>query len=679
MIYIFFINYLPTEDYGNCNLSLKKLVVTVPACFGITKRKCIKKAAEAVLMKGSNLEIINDSSAAAIAYEYYNLDNDQKTIYKYDIYNNNENLDPVPALLMLNKLILVFDLGGGCFNLSLISLEKKANKLIFDVKSSLGNPNLGGIDFDNKLVDYCIKEFCGKVNINENIIYQNKKAIQILKIKCEIAKKMLDSKDSVVINENNIFENEDLFCIINRADFDRICDDLYKEIEYKLNKILQISKVSPDNVNEILVIGGASNIPKVKQIVKNKFRNSTIIDSLDKDKIVACGAILYSCEKKKSIILNETIPYSLGISIGNKDPISYINHGDKMYKIIKQNSKIPITVSREFRIKIGNKKTLKLSIYEGNNKYVMYNKKIGELNLNLEKGQVGTEINFTILCNLDIDNILNIKVEIPSLQIIKEEVIGKFGDIVKTKSIESNEKISDFVAYKNELKEKSCNIDKIEEKNKEIVLKNCCECCEDILNEYNKNYDKEDAIEDIYNIINELFGYYIEKLKIKNKKENDNKEIIAKIKEKMKYLIDYFDYIENLLSLFTSIHNFDKNMFFEIMINYIELMNNAGINILKKKNKTKNYCSKIYFEICKNTLSKYINEADLDSPDIIEEIKIMYSVQKKINQFVLESFNSNNTINLEDLKSQVKSIKTNENNWLSNTLSLIKSLENDII
>jgi hypothetical protein len=282
---------------------------------------------------------------------------------------------------------------------------------------------------------------------------------------------------------------------------------------------------------------------------------------------------------------------------------------------------------------------------------------------------------------------LNIKVEIPSLQIIKEEVIGKFGDKVKTKSIESNEKISKFVAYKNELKEKSCNIDKIEEKNKEKVLKNCCECCDDILNEYQDNYDKEDAIEDIYNIIKELFGYYIEKLKIIKKKVNDNvndnKEIILKIKEKMKFLIDYFDYIENLLSLFTSIYNFDKNMFFEIMINYIELMNNAGINILKKKNKTKNYCSKMYFEICKNTLSKYVNEADLDSFDIKEEIKIMYNVQKKINQFVLESFDSNNkennSINLEDLKNQIKSIKTNEKNWLTDTLLLIESLESDII
>jgi molecular chaperone DnaK (HSP70) len=252
-------------------------------------------------------------------------------------------------------------------------------------------------------------------------------------MKCEIAKKLLDSKDSIVINENNIYNNEDLFFKISREDFDRICNDLFKEIEYKLNKILKISNVSPDNVNEILLIGGASNIPKVKQIVKNKFKNSTIIDSLDKDKIVACGAILYSCEKKKSITLNETIPYSLGISIGNNDPISYINHGDKMYKIIKQNSKIPITVSREFRIKIGNKKTLKLSIYEGNNKYVKYNKKIGELNINLEKAQVDSEINFTILFNLDIDNNLNVKVEIPSLKITKEEVIGKFGDKVKTK------------------------------------------------------------------------------------------------------------------------------------------------------------------------------------------------------------------------------------------------------
>ena len=146
---------------------------------------------------------------------------------------------------------------------------------------------------------------------------------------------MLDSNDNAIINLNNIYGNEDLFCIVSREDFDKICDDLYKEIEYKINKILKISKISPDNVNEILLIGGSSNIPKVKQIVKNKLTKAPIIDRLDKDKIVTYGAVLYSCEMKKGIILNETIPYSLGINISNGDMMSYFNHGDRMYKIIK--------------------------------------------------------------------------------------------------------------------------------------------------------------------------------------------------------------------------------------------------------------------------------------------------------------------------------------------------------
>lgn len=100
---------------------------------------------------------------------------------------------------------------------------------------------------------------------------------------------------------------------------------------------------------------------------------------------------------------------------------------------------------------------------------------------------------------------------------------------------------------------------------------------------------------------------------------------------------------------------------------------------LKKKNKTKNYCSKIYFENCKNTLSKYIDEAEFGSSDIKEELKIMYNFQKKINQFVLESLNSknkvNNSINLEDLKNQINSIKTNEKKWLMDSLSIIETLE----
>ena len=697
LIYAYLIKKVK-ENARNNGVSFRKAIFTVPACFGITKRLLIKKAVELAGFKESNIQIINGTSAAAIAYAIYNNKSSQNSIFDYNFNifpssNNNkssEDLDSSPISLNINskKTIVIFDLGGGCFDLTLLSIEEKDDFLEFNIKANLGDCNLGGIDFDNKLVDFCIKEFCNKTKINEDRIYMDKKAIKRLKIKCELAKKLLDIKEKVVINVENFFENEDLSVVISIVIYNSICEELYKRIKYKLNKLLKLANKENVNINEVLSIGEASKIPRVKLILRDIFKKTKIVDNIDKDKIVTYGAIIYACEMKKiklkkNIILNELIPYSLGISVANNDGRTFIKYGDKMYKIIEQinvNS-LPFSIKKQFNSKITKNKILELNFYEGNNKYVKYNKKIGELKIEIEEAEVGSLINYDITFELDVNLILKIKVEIPSLKITKDIEIKKSDTIEEVPlELDSNEINSECPKIKEDLKQYSSNIENFKGEDKNRALINCCNCCDDLLNEYKKIYNyKEDVIENIYNIIKKLFTYYLERLKIKNKKENDNEKIILEIDEKIKYIIDYVEYLENLLDIFKDIYNEDKAIFFEIIINYMNIMNKEGVNKLKKKNKTKKYLSKMYFESCANIIKKY--KSELNSSDINYELKLKYITQEKINEYAIELVNisekQNKSIDSRKLTSFIDSIKNKGYIWLKDTCELIDELSNN--
>ena len=246
-IYAYIIKKL-IEIGSDNNVFTRKAVITIPACFGIVKRKLIKKAAKFAGIDETKLQILNESYASALAFEMYIK---KKTYeYNYEIFlaknkakiNEDEGTCPVSLINDSNKLTLIFDLGGGCFDLTLLSIVEKNNKLVFEIKASLGDPNFGCLDFDNKLVDYCIKEFCKKTKNNEDLIYKDKRAIERLKYKCEIAKKILSRKDTenAIINVDDFYNNEDICINMTRNLFNDICDDLYKKIINNIDELLKI-------------------------------------------------------------------------------------------------------------------------------------------------------------------------------------------------------------------------------------------------------------------------------------------------------------------------------------------------------------------------------------------------------------------------------------------------------
>ena len=696
--------YTPEEIYAyiiqklikngtKLNIYTNKVIMTIPSCFGLIKRKLLKKAVKLAGIDESKLQIINESYASALAFELYinkSLEN-LKHNYNYEIFVGenkskiNDGIEASPASLIniSNKLTIIFDLGGGTFDLTLLSIEQKMNKLELNIKATVGDPNFGCGDFDNKLVDYCIKDFCQKFKFNEEDVYKDKKAIQRLKFKCEIAKKIMSRRENVVINVDDFYAKEDLCNYVTRDLFNNICDNLYKKIINKLELLFKISKITANDINEVLLIGGSTKIPKIHQILCDKFTSKKVISNLDKDKIVICGAVLYGCELKKSnrnIIIYDTLPLSIGVGVFNKDIDSYFKHGNIMHKILKQNSKLPISVKKQFQTQIPQNKQIELNFYEGESKFVKYNQKVYDFNVEVPNIEVGKIIKYDVTLEVDINYILKIKIEIPTLEPFEIE-IGKFDK--NEEKIKLKKKLGvynmkfDFAKGKNELLEYSEYLEKFGEKDKNKALKNCCKCCDEIIEAYENNYYREDVIENIFLATRSLFVYYLQRLKIKDKEENDNESIILSIKEKMKNLIKTVGYVENLLEIFRDILKVDKKIFYEIMINYIELMNNEGVNLLMKKNKSRKNYSMIYFRSCYFIIRKI--EKEIDFSGMGEELNRKYEIQKKINEFSIELISSrekgNKSIRFKSLTDIIDSINNKPYKWLKDTLILIGDLQ----
>ena len=672
----------------------KKIVFTVPSCFGIQERELIKRAAKLADIDESKIEMINETSASAIAYELYiNLD---KFKFKYDYnifkldynYLTDGNLTSGPALnSKLNKNILVFDLGAGCFNLSILNLieitEDDKKKIKFKVKANLGNPFFGGIDFDNQLMKYCINEFCKLYKMKEEEIYANKNAIKLLKIRCEIAKKVLSKEENVIIHIKDFIANNDLIVNITRDIFDNICKYLYIEIGNKLNKILKMAKMNKENIKEVLLTGGMSKIPKIFGLLKDMFIQKTIIDYIDSDKIVITGAALYANEldkKNKNFYIHETVISSFGINIINNDMESFLNHGDKMLKFIKKNSYIPSNWEFNFKTKITNKNKINIDIYEGESNFVKFNKKIGNITFyDFEKSMVNKQIKLNMKFELDSYYILKVKVDIPECNQMKEITIGRLekANLKKIKSELQEVGLDyDFIKIKNDLKDYSNKYLNFRDEERNKALINCSKCCEEILIRYKKKYINEHIIEKIYTITKNLFLYYLERLKIKNKQVNDNEQIIMDIKVGMERFIDTDGYNEILIKIFKEISNNNKNIYFSIILNYIELIIEKSINILKLDKQSTQLCFKIYSEKCEKVLENYSKEMKIYELNI--ELLKKIGILQKIIHYLKNFFSDSNDFSIiQNIKNEVSQlIKEDKYKQLRNILILIKNLEN---
>jgi L1 cell adhesion molecule like protein len=639
-------------------IKLTKAIITVPAHFRDNQKEAVKAAAKLAGIEVPRL--IHEPTAAALAYGIgYNLvpENSNTKIKKNNtliITKGGDDSDVAPLAIEKNKSkskenAIVFDLGGGTLDITLLNISKNKEGIInFDVLSSDGDTHLGGSDFDNKLIDYCIQEFCKDTSIKIEDVKQDKKACKRLKIKCENAKKFLSISNETIINIDNFYGNEDLVIKMTRDRFNDLCRDIYERIQELISDILCDLGKDPLEIDEIILVGGATRMPGIKDLLKRIFGDEKVKDNLNPDEAVAFGATMEAAKMgendKINFNLQDINAYNIGIAVHNPDKDDLEKNGLLMNSIIKKYSKIPSSFEKVFKVELRKENTtLSIKIYEGNEKYVNKNTLLGEMSLG-ELGMIG-EIEYKVKFSIDVNSQLTALITVDSLGKQKEEIIKKV-----THGFKDNNKKKIKICKSKEFKSMNVLMDSIKStklKLSEIVdiksklnnLNECCQCYEELIENYLKFIkDNESVYEKVYLSVKDLFSSYIEIIKLSGQ-DKSVQDIIQKIKKYMENLIPSVAYLEDLLEMFVEIKQIDnlKNVFYEIFVNFMELMNKEGKSKMEYKKFCRYYC-KLYFEREFYSCKKYIKEDDILRMD--KKIKEKFEEQRKINEENLNKVNS---------------------------------------
>eukprot|EP01103_Thecamoeba_quadrilineata_P019806 TRINITY_DN819_c0_g2_i1.p1 TRINITY_DN819_c0_g2~~TRINITY_DN819_c0_g2_i1.p1 ORF type:complete len:529 (+),score=139.12 TRINITY_DN819_c0_g2_i1:78-1664(+) len=350
---------------------IEDVVVTVPAYFNDSQRQATKDAGSIAAMNVRKL--INEPTAAAIAY----------------------GLDKGGQKQQRN--VLVFDLGGGTFDVSLLTIEED----IFEVKATAGHTHLGGEDFDNRLVDHLVAEFERK---HKKDISADSRAIRRLKTACERAKRTLSSSSEASIEIESVFEAIDFYTSITRARFEELNADLFRGTIQTVEEILRDSQLEKDAVHEIVLVGGSTRIPKIQTLLQDFFNGKELCKSINPDEAVAYGAAVQAAVLSgqagpavNEILVLDVIPLSLGLETA----------GGTMTQLISRNTTAPSKKTQTFTTYAENRSYACIRVYEGVHLMTKDNNLLGKFYFDFPSGPRGVpqvEVSFEV----DVNGILNV-------------------------------------------------------------------------------------------------------------------------------------------------------------------------------------------------------------------------------------------------------------------------------
>jgi L1 cell adhesion molecule like protein len=466
---------------GYLGHSVKKAVITVPAYFNDAQRQSTKDAAYIAGLEP--IRIINEPTSAAIAYKLEQASNKDKNV-------------------------LIYDLGGGTFDVSILQISTDG---LIQVLSTAGDTHLGGEDFDNILQNYFVSEFKMKKGID---ISQNKRALRRLRTACESAKRQLSSSNTTTLTVDSLADAVDFSFVLTRAKFESLCDSEFKKCMYPLEDALKTAKVSKSEIDEVVLVGGSTRVPKIQQMLSDFFNGKKLCNSINPDEAVAYGAAVQA-----QLIVNpdgmgstdlticDAVPLSLGVAEGA--PVFVNGKMDRKFQqIVKRGRPIPTKASEMFSTGQDNQTEVKIEIYEGERNFCSGNNLLGSFMVSgippMRRGMPQIEVNFDI----DQNSILNVSaVEKGSGKSGKVTITSESGRLSKSdiermleeseKFKEDDAKILELVESKNKLESfiygwrNTIGEDKVKEKLSEEDIKTISDTLDDAQKWVSDNFSEQ--------------------------------------------------------------------------------------------------------------------------------------------------------------------------------------------